>query len=204
MPACRACHSNLEPFIDFGRMPLANGFLAPDQFAADMDDFNWSAAYCLRCTLVQLVEQPPRERMFNERYPFFSATSARMQEHFARLAETSCDAAARDPFVVEIGSNDGTLLRHVARPASATLASSRRERGRVRPRPRRQHHQRFFDAGLARRIVAEHGHAHAIVAANAMSHIADLHWRRRGRRQPAGARRPVRHRGSVSGRHRRR
>ena len=84
MPDCRICHSDIEPFIDFGRMPLANGFLTPDQFAADYY-FNLSAAYCPRCTLVQLVEQPQRERMFNDRYPFFSATSARMAAHFARL-----------------------------------------------------------------------------------------------------------------------
>src|SRR5688572_16068877 len=114
MSGCRVCRSIIEPFIDFGRMPLANGFLAPDQFAGEYF-FNLSAAYCPRCTLVQLVEQPARERMFNDRYPFFSASSTRMQEHFAGLARDVLAAlSARDPFVVEIGSNDGTLLRHVA------------------------------------------------------------------------------------------
>ena len=85
MSGCRVCHSNIEPFIDFGRMPLANGFLTPDRFA-DEYYFNLRAACCPRCTLVQLVEQPQRELMFNERYPFFSATSVRMQQHFAALA----------------------------------------------------------------------------------------------------------------------
>jgi methylation protein EvaC len=176
MPGCRICRSTIEPFIDFGRMPLANGFLTRDQFA-DEYFFNLSAAYCPRCALVQLVEQPPRERMFNDRYPFFSATSARMETHFAALAR---DVIAKlpdgEPFIVEIGSNDGTLLRHAAQAGirhlgiepSASVARAATARGVSTL-------CRFFDAQLAREMVSEHGHAHAVIAANALSHVADLH-----------------------------
>jgi len=66
MPACRVCQSDIEPFIDFGRMPLANGLLTADQFDTEYF-FNLAAASCPRCTLVQLLEQPQRERMFNDR-----------------------------------------------------------------------------------------------------------------------------------------
>jgi len=176
MAACRACQSNIEPFIDFGRMPLANAFLTPDEFGGEFF-FNLSAAYCPRCTLVQLVDQPGRERMFNDRYPFFSSSSVRMQDHFGSLAgDVMANLPPRDPFVVEIGSNDGTLLRHVADAGishlgvepSSSVATAAVARGVDTI-------GEFFDAGLARRIVAERGHAHAIVAANALSHIANLH-----------------------------
>ena len=176
MSACRACHSSTETFIDFGRMPLANAFLTPDEFAGEYF-FNLRATYCPRCTLVQLADQPPRERMFNDRYPFFSASSARMQEHFAAMArEVIAALPPGDPFVVEIGSNDGTLLGNLAAAgishlgvepsrsvAAAALAAGVDTVGA------------FFDAGLARRIVAERGHAHAIIAANALSHVDNLH-----------------------------
>jgi len=176
MPACRACQSRIETFIDFGRMPLANGFLTPDQFG-DEYFFNLSAAYCPQCTLVQLVDQPPRERMFNERYPFFSASSVRMQDHFAALAsDVIAGLSPGDPFVVEIGSNDGTLLRHVAAAGirhlgiepSASVAARARDAGVDTI-------GKFFDAGVARRILLERGHADAIIAANALSHVADPH-----------------------------
>lgn len=176
MSGCRVCQSHIEGFIDFGRMPLANGFLGPDQFAGEYY-FHLSAAYCPRCTLVQLVEQPERERMFNERYPFFSATSVRMQEHFAALAASViATLPSRDPFVVEIGSNDGTLLRHVANAGirhlgvepSASVASTAIAGGVSTM-------CRFFDTEVARAIVAAHGHAHAIIGANTLSHVADLH-----------------------------
>ncbi len=77
---------------------------------------------------------------------------------------------------MEIGSNDGTLLRHAAHAGirhlgiepSASVAETAIAGGVATMR-------RFFDAEVAREIVAEHGQAHAIVAANALSHIADLH-----------------------------
>jgi len=177
MSGCRVCHSDIEPFIDFGRMPLANGFLSPDQFA-DEYYFNLSAAYCPRCTLVQLTEQPQRERMFNDRYPFFSATSAHMDGHFASLARDVIEKALPpgDAFVVEIGSNDGTLLRHAAQAGirhlgiepSASVARAATARGVTTV-------CRFFDAPMAREIVSEHGQADAVIAANALSHMADVH-----------------------------
>ena len=176
MPGCRVCQSAIEPFIDFGRMPLANGFLTADQFATEYY-FNLIAAACGKCSLVQLVEQPPRHRMFNERYPFFSATSQRMQQHFAALAEDVIAALPpTDPFVVEIGSNDGTLLKHVARSGirhlgiepSAGVARAAIDAGVTTT-------CNFFDAALAKTIVAEHGPADAIIAANALSHVADVH-----------------------------
>ena len=176
MSECRICGSAIEPFIDFGRMPLANAFLTPDQFG-DEFFFNLSAAHCPRCTLVQLVDQPQRERMFNARYPFFSASSTRMANHFASLAVDVIEhLPAGDPFVVEIGSNDGTLLRHVGDAGirhlgiepSASVAQAATARGVNTVCA-------FFDTQLARTIVAQHGHAHAVIAANALSHVADLH-----------------------------
>ena len=159
-------------------MPLANGFLTPDQFAGEYF-FNLSAAYCPRCTLVQLVEQPQRERMFNDRYPFFSATSARMQEHFARAGRATSSRRCRrdDPFVVEIGSNDGTLLRHVAaRGHSPSRDRAVRQRRGAASAGGVDTIGEFFDAGVAQaRSSRSTATPHAIIAANALSHIADLH-----------------------------
>lgn len=175
MPACRNCDRPIEPFIDFGRMPLANGFLTAAQLAGEYF-FRLQAAYCPHCWLVQLVDQPPRELMFNERYPFFSATSSRMRAHFADLAREAMTLAPRDAFVVEIGSNDGTLLRHVAQAGirhlgfepSASVAAAARDAGVNTA-------CEFFDVAAARRIAAEHGHAHVIIGANALSHVGRPH-----------------------------
>jgi methylation protein EvaC len=127
---------------------------------------------------VQLVEQPPRERMFHERYPFFAASSARMDAHFAQLARTIIEhyLPENDALLVEIGSNDGTLLKHAAAAGlrhvgidpSASVAAAAAARGVTT-------WCRFFDQAAANDIVAQCGHAHVVVATNALSHVAELH-----------------------------
>jgi methylation protein EvaC len=158
-------------------MPIANGFLLPEEFASEYF-FELKVAHCSACSMVQLTEHVDREKMFHENYAFYSSTSTRMAEHFKRLAE---DVRARhlvgkDPFVVEIGSNDGITLQHFAGAGirhlgiepSANVAEVARGKGV-------QTVCRFFDEALARDIVSEHGEADAFLGANVMCHIPYLH-----------------------------
>lgn len=177
MKDCLVCQLPIEPFVSFGQMPIANGFLTPDQFA-DEYFFDMRVSFCSRCYMVQLAEQPDRSRMFHENYAFFSSTSVRMAQHFETFATSVRDTYLEpdDPFVVEIGSNDGITLRHFAGwgirhlgiEPSANVAQVAISKG-VRTI------SEFFDQELAARVVAEHGQADAMMAANVMCHIPDLH-----------------------------
>ena len=174
---CRICDHAYEPVVSFGPMPLANGFLSADQFA-DEYLFDLAAAYCPHCGMFQLIEQPAPERMFNNQYAFYSGTSRSMAQHFQRLAEQVEQdyLSAPDPLVVELGSNDGILLqyfarqgrRHVGVEPSRNVAEVARQKGITV-------WGEFFDEALARRIVAAHGQADVILAANVMCHISNLH-----------------------------
>jgi methylation protein EvaC len=177
MPACLICGENVRPIMSFGRMPIANGFLTPDQFAEEYF-FTLGAGFCPSCTMVQLTELVPREKMFHEEYAFFSSSSVRMAAHFERFARDVMETrlAEQDPFVVEIGSNDGIMLRHFANAGirhlgiepSANVARLARERGV-------QTLCAFFDRALAEKIVREHGRANVLLGANVMCHIPYLH-----------------------------
>lgn len=177
MPACLICEAPIEPFLDFGRMPIANGFLTPDQFG-DEYFFNLRVAHCPRCSMVQLTELVDREKMFHENYAFFSSTSAWMQRHFESFANFVLEryATGDDPFVCEIGSNDGIMLRHFAARGirhlgiepSANVAEVARSKGVNTI-------SEFFDENVARRIRGEHGPADAFLGANVMCHIPYMH-----------------------------
>jgi methylation protein EvaC len=142
--------------------------------------------------MVQLLEQPDREKMFHENYAFYSSTSVRMGLHFKQFAEELMAQHLKGPdhFVAEIGSNDGILLRHFAEAGirhigfepSANVAQVARDKG-IRTECA------FFDEALARKIVAEHGQADAFLGANVMCHIPYLHSVAEGIRillKPAG------------------
>ena len=174
---CLICNSPMEPLMNFGKMPLANGFLRPDQFAEEYF-FDLKVGSCPNCTMVQLTETVDREKMFHDHYPYFSSTSARMAVHFKEFAGTVKGTYLKspDPFVVEIGSNDGIMLQHFAKAGirhlgvepSANVAQVAIDKGIKTV-------CEFFDEDLARQLVAEHGQADAFLGANVMCHIPYLH-----------------------------
>jgi methylation protein EvaC len=177
MRNCLICNTPIGPFMSFGQMPLGNGFLLPDQYSQEYF-FEMRVGFCPTCNMVQLLDQPDRERMFHENYAFFSGTSAYMARHFEAFAQQVMQtylANVADPFVVEMGSNDGIMLqnfakaniRHLGVEPSKNVAAVAQSRG-IRTITE------FFDADLARRVVEENGQADAFMAANVMCHIPTL------------------------------
>lgn len=173
MKKCLVCNNPIEPFMSFGKMPIANGFLSQDKFQNEYF-FEMEVASCPICGMFQLVNQPNREMMFNENYAFYSGTSRLMGEHFKSLAEKIKKnfLIGKNPFIVEIGSNDGITLKHFAlnkikhlgiEPSKnvAEVAMSNGVKTIVD----------FFDSGLAEKIVSEYGQADVFLGANVMCHI---------------------------------
>lgn len=177
MAACLICHSNVDTFLSFGQMPIANGFLSSELFAEEYF-FELKVGFCPQCCMVQLTELVERERMFHENYAFFSSTSAWMRQHFQSFASFVKEqyVTTNDGFVVEIGSNDGIMLqnfqqagiRHLGIEPSANVAQVATDKGINTI-------CRFFDEDVAREIIATHGHADAFLGANVMCHIPYIH-----------------------------
>jgi methylation protein EvaC len=177
MMNCRTCGHPIEAFMSYGRMPIANGFLTPAQFDQEKF-FELAPAFCEKCATFQIVDQPDAQDMFHENYAFFTRTSAWMVKHFGTYAEYAYEnwvAGKTDPFVVELGSNDGAMLenftkrdiRHLGVEPSANVAAVAREHGV-------NSLCAFFGEETAKKIVTEHGKADVIMAANVMCHIPDL------------------------------
>jgi methylation protein EvaC len=171
---CRVCDGTVHEFFDFGRQPLSDAFVPPD---ADLDQeffFRLATGVCETCGMVQLMEEVPRERMFHEEYPYHSSGSAFMRTHFEELARQllKTELTGDDPFVVELGCNDGIMLkviaeagvRHLGVEPSGGVADLAATKGiKVR--------KSFFEEATAAEIHAEEGHADVIYAANTLCHI---------------------------------
>jgi len=162
--------------MTYGKMPIANGFLHPEQFG-DEYFFELKPAFCDNCLTFQIEDQPDPELMFHDQYAFFSRTSKFMQRHFSEYAAWVCDnhLKGEDLFVVELGSNDGIMLenfakrgiRHLGVEPSANVAEEARRHGVNTI-------VRFFGPEAATDVVGEYGQADALLAANVMCHIPDL------------------------------
>ena len=208
MSACRACHiahrnvHRLRAHAAGQRVPDSQ-INSPDEYF-----FNLSAAYCPRLharaarrpAAARADVQRPLPLLFGELESGCRNTSA------ALARDVIATLPSADPFVVEIGSNDGTLLRHVAaagHPPSRDRAVRKRG-GRRRATAASTRSGQFFDAGR------RHGDIVAGARPRPRDHRGERALarrrsacRRRGHRDPAGAGRHVCHRGSVLGRRRR-
>jgi hypothetical protein len=134
-------------------------------------------ARCTACGHVQLSVTVPPEIMFRN-YLYVSGTSDTIPAHFAAYAK---DVAERfvpkgGGLVVEIGSNDGTLLRAFDRGVVRVLGvEPARNIAAMANAAGIPTLDEFFDEGIAREIAAKHGRASAIIGNNVVAHIDNLH-----------------------------
>src|SRR3989344_5656751 len=92
-------------FLNLGRQPLANKYPKKEEFEKE-DFFPLAMLFCERCKNVQLGTLVSRERMFVDYY-YLSSVNQGLVRHFEQLARKLSGAK----FVLDIGSNDGILLK---------------------------------------------------------------------------------------------
>lgn len=171
---CRACGGPAQEFLDLGRQPRANGFRRPDETGPELW-FRLAVAACPDCSLVQLVEEVPAELRYHAGYHYLASGSASHRRHFARTARQLLARTGPEPFLVEIGSNDGVLLetvaatgvRHLGVEPAAGVAELARAKGISVLTG-------FFDQPTATAIHSGHGPADVVFGANTICHIADI------------------------------
>ena len=174
---CRLCGGgNLTPILSFAPTPPANAFVGRADIDKPQPNFPLDVALCEDCTHAQLLDVVDPGLLFAD-YIYVSGTSPIFVEHFARLAGELLARyrPAAGSLIVDIGSNDGTLLgffkdagmtvlgvdpaRDIAQRASERGLETRAE---------------FFTPALARRIREERGAAAIVTANNVFAHIDDL------------------------------
>ncbi len=172
---CRLCHSTkLTSVLKLPSTPPANAFVSLPTVQQEV--FPLEVFKCETCGHYQLLDVVDPEILFKD-YCYVSGTSPVFRRHFRNYAcevVSTYDPAPGD-LVVEIGSNDGTLLKEfqkhglkvVGVEPAQNLAKQANEDG-VQTIPQ------FFDMGTASRIVGEFGKAKIVCGNNVFAHIDDL------------------------------
>lgn len=173
---CRACHA-LDPaeVLTLGSQPPANAFLHTEELLGPESRFPLSLRLCEQCGMVQLGHVVPSRMLFRA-YSFFTSSSRRMSDHFARLMhDCSEDFVPPGGLVVDIGSNDGTALASMQRRDVRVLGVDPARNISVMAAARGVPTiAEFFSEPLAREIARVAGPASLIVACNVLGHIDDL------------------------------
>lgn len=175
--ACRLCGAgDLHSVLDLGATPPCERFLAPDQLDDPEPTYPLHLRVCGRCLLAQVPPLITPEDTFTE-YAYFSAYSTSWVEHARRFVDGAVQrlALGADSFVVEVASNDGYLLQHVAAAGLRCLGVEPSvnvgEAARARGVPTLT---AFLTPDTGARVRAEHGPADLVVANNVYAHIPDV------------------------------
>lgn len=181
--SCRLCESaKIERVLSLAPTPLANGLVSARELEKEVDFFPLDLFLCKNCGHLQLVDIVDPGLLFDQ-YLYVSGTSPVFVNHFKKSAENAVKRFQVKPgsLVVDIGSNDGTLLqcfkdlgmRVLGVDPAQNLAKAASARGIPTL-------ANFFSPELAAAIRAEHGPAAIITANNVFAHADDLASMARG------------------------
>ena len=174
---CRSCGAdNLDLILSLGHTPLANSLLSESELSLPEENFPLDLFFCQNCTLVQIAETVPPEKLFQD-YFYFSSFSDSMLSHAQNLVdELIVDRQlGAENLVVEIASNDGYLLQYYQKAGvpvlgiepAKNIAKVAKERGVPTI-------SEFFGEKLADQLRAEAKEADVIHGHNVLAHVADL------------------------------
>jgi hypothetical protein len=113
---CSSCgYDDLHQFLDLGLSPIADAYT--DNHVLDVPHFPLQLAVCRGCHLVQLLEVVSTEILFGTGYSFYSSASQPLSDYHAEYAQDVIDEwwkrqGIYNPAIMEIGCNDGDMLRH--------------------------------------------------------------------------------------------
>ena len=177
MKKCIVCGSdNVQEFLNLGRMALANNFLTKEELSRPEPKYPLRAGFCHNCSHVQLMKRVPPSAMF-ENYLYVSSMSDTLKRHLYDLAQVVTERyhLGPDDLVIDIGSNDGTLLTGFKRYGVKTLGvDPARNLAELARQVGVETYTAFFGSETAAQITERWGKASAITATNTFPHIPDL------------------------------
>jgi SAM-dependent methyltransferase len=174
---CRLCDSaDLRLAVPLNPSPIADAFVTSGGLGVPQDSYPLDLYLCVSCGHIQNLDIINPNLLFRD-YLFTTGSSEGLQRHFSRYATdliSDCDLSAGS-LVVEVGSNDGTLLsefkQHGMRVVGIDPATEIAALASARGIPTIND---FLTVEIARRIRLEHGSAQLVCANNVFAHADDL------------------------------
>ena len=171
---CKITNKLIEPFMSFGKMPIANGFIEKKDFSKEFF-FNMEVGFNEDISLFQLNEHPKPEKMFNENYPFFTSSSVYMKKHFSDYAKYVKKYIKSNAKIIEIGSNDGTFLKNFIDGESQILGfEPSKNVAELAQKNNVKTINNFFNKESIKDLKDYLGKTDLICASNVICHIPDL------------------------------
>jgi len=174
---CRLCGgAQLEAVVQLVPTPIGDDFVPAARLDKPQPACPLDLMLCRTCGHVQLLNVVDPEAIYRE-YTYVSSVSLGLVSHFQAYAESVLQRVTPAPgaLVVEIGSNEGAMLRAFqARGLRVLGVDPAREIAQRATAAGIETWPTYFTVETARQIRDKHGPAAIVVANNVMANIDDV------------------------------
>lgn len=174
---CQVCDSaDLDSVIFIGYLPPVNTMPAIGTRPAEQPAYPAEVLRCKKCQLVQIGLIVDPAILFPPTYPYTSGTTKILRENFAELSQEVAKLypLKSSDLVVDIGSNDGTLLSNFTQTCRV-YGIEPTNAGKLAQQRNITTDISFFNRTAVKKAVASQGRAKIITATNVFAHIEDVH-----------------------------
>jgi C-methyltransferase C-terminal domain/Putative zinc binding domain/Methyltransferase domain len=174
---CQICGSeNLELVLDVGHQPLCDTLLTSAMLSQPETYYPLRLNRCLECGLAQLDYIVENTVVFHPDYPYRSGITKELADYQSAMSRDLVNRYSIPvrSLVIDIGSNDGTLLSGFNKLGMRALGVEPTNIARIAQAAGVDTIQDFFSEKLARAIEHDRGRAKIMTATNVFAHIAAL------------------------------
>ena len=165
---CKICESkNISEVINLGKQPLANKYPKNKNEIIKEKKFNLKILFCNKCKAAQIKKIINRKYLFEDYY-YLSSVNKKLRIHFEKLATK----LTKYKFVVDIGSNDGILLKPLKKHKIKAIGiDPSLNVGKIANDRGLKTFIAFFDRPVITKILREYPKPDLIVASSVVTHL---------------------------------
>jgi hypothetical protein len=181
--SCQGCGARaLEPVLDLGHHAPCDSLLTEAMLGEPETHFPLVFCRCTSCGLAQLDYAAPPEVVFFPDYPYRTAMTGLLKEHFHSLTHDVTErlGLGQDDLAIDIGSNDGTLLQGFQAERVRVLGIEPTDIAKIAVENGVPTVQAFFSEDVAEQVHAEHGPVSVVTGTNMFAHVNNLFPELRG------------------------
>lgn len=176
-PNCQVCgSSNLEMVMDLGFQAPCDSLLTKPQLVKSESTYPLRFLRCPDCSLAQIDYVVAPEELFFAEYPYRSGITPSLVKNLRSTSARLIDMykLPKGALAIDIGSNDGTLLSGFQDLGMKVLGIEPTNIADIANQAGIETKKTFFSSKAAAEVVASHGQAAVITAANMFAHVAPL------------------------------